>query len=51
MTDSTLAFVVTNDLAAMTRGRALPLADLNPASGVGWVPADPAITQAEEGAL
>lgn len=43
MTDPSLAFVVTNDLAAMTRGRALPLADLNPASGVGWVPADLAI--------
>jgi glutamine synthetase len=43
MTDPTLAFVMTNDLAAMTRGRALPLADLNPASGVGWVPADLAL--------
>ncbi|MFM8772281.1 MAG: glutamine synthetase [Actinomycetota bacterium] len=43
MTDPTLAFVATNDLVAMTRGRALPLEDLDPTSGVGWVPADLAI--------
>lgn len=43
MTDSPLAFIATNDLVAMTRGRALPLADLSATSGVGWVPADLAI--------
>lgn len=43
MNDPTLAFVATNDLVAMTRGRALPLDELSPVSGVGWVPADLAI--------
>ncbi|MDA1173177.1 MAG: glutamine synthetase family protein [Actinomycetota bacterium] len=43
MTDPSLAFVAINDLAAITRGRALPLKDLNPVSGVGWVPANLAI--------
>ena len=38
-----LAFVATNDLFALTRGRALPLAELSATSGVGWVPADLAI--------
>lgn len=38
-----LAFVATNDLVALTRGRALPLAELSATSGVGWVPADLAI--------
>ncbi|MGA0092327.1 MAG: glutamine synthetase [Candidatus Nanopelagicales bacterium] len=43
MTDEPLAFVATNDLVALTRGRALPAADLSMAAGVGWVPADLAI--------
>ena len=43
MTDSALAFVATNDLVAVTRGRALPLHELSPTSGVGWVPANLAI--------
>ncbi|MDA2989498.1 MAG: glutamine synthetase family protein [Actinomycetota bacterium] len=43
MTDSMLAFVVTNDLVAHTRGRALPLSELSETAGVGWVPADLAI--------
>ncbi len=38
------AFIGTNDLVAMTRGRALPLADINFTTGVGWVPADLAVT-------
>jgi len=38
------AFIGTNDLVAMTRGRAVPLADINFTTGVGWVPADLAVT-------
>jgi glutamine synthetase len=43
MTDSPLAFIATNDLVAITRGRALPLAEMSATAGVGWVPADLAI--------
>ncbi|MBM3690285.1 MAG: glutamine synthetase [Actinobacteria bacterium] len=43
MSDDRLAFVATNDLVALTRGRGLPSADLSVTSGVGWVPADLAI--------
>ena len=43
MSDERLAFVATNDLVALTRGRALPAQDLSFTSGVGWVPADLAI--------
>jgi glutamine synthetase len=37
-----LAFIATNDLSAITRGRALPLADLEDYldTGCGWVPAN-----------
>ncbi len=38
------AFMATNDLVAITRGRAMPLEDINFATGVGWVPADLAVT-------
>jgi len=43
MSDDSLAFVATNDLVALTRGRALPATDLSHMTGVGWVPADLAI--------
>ncbi len=43
MSDDRLAFIATNDLVALTRGRGLPSADLSMTSGVGWVPADLAI--------
>lgn len=43
MTDERLAFIATNDLVALTRGRGLPSSDLSLTSGVGWVPADLAI--------
>jgi len=43
MSDDHLAFVATNDLVGLTRGRALPANDLSYSSGVGWVPADLAI--------
>lgn len=43
MANDRLAFIATNDLVALTRGRGLPSADLVMASGVGWVPADLAI--------
>ena len=41
-----LAIFLTNDLAAMTRGRAFPVRDLDSRrlSGVGWVPANLALT-------
>ena len=37
------AFIAVNDLVAITRGRSLPKSELNPTSGVGWVPADLAL--------
>jgi glutamine synthetase len=37
------AFIAVNDLVAITRGRSLPKSELNPKSGVGWVPADLAL--------
>lgn len=37
------AFIAVNDLVALTRGRSLPKSQLNPNSGVGWVPADLAL--------
>jgi len=43
MTHHRLAFIATNGLVALTRGRGLPSADLVMSSGVGWVPADLAI--------
>lgn len=43
MTDQQMAFIATHDLVALTRGRGLPAQDLNPSTGVGWVPADLAI--------
>ncbi len=43
MTHDRLAFIATNDLVALTRGRGLPSADVSMTSGVGWVPADLAI--------
>ncbi|MGP3920706.1 glutamine synthetase family protein [Nonomuraea sp. 10N515B] len=46
MTDIPLIFVATCDLAGQTRGRAVPAADQAKVlhTGVGWVPADLAIT-------
>ena len=43
MPSDAYAFVATNDLVGVTRGRSLPLSELNPDVGVGWVPADLAI--------
>ena len=43
MPSDAYAFVATNDLVGVTRGRSLPLSDLDPDVGVGWVPADLAI--------
>ncbi|WP_043846208.1 glutamine synthetase family protein [Crystallibacter crystallopoietes] len=40
MAEQELAFLATNDLCAITRGRAMPLAQLDPATGCGWVPAN-----------
>jgi glutamine synthetase len=42
MDNDELAFIATNDLAAITRGRALPLAELESYldTGCGWVPAN-----------
>lgn len=46
MTEPTTVFVATNDLAGHTRGRAVPVGDREDVlrRGVGWVPADLAIT-------
>ncbi|WP_336714173.1 glutamine synthetase family protein [Arthrobacter sp. USHLN218] len=40
MAEHELAFLATNDLCAITRGRAMPLARLDPEIGCGWVPAN-----------
>lgn len=40
MAEHELAFLATNDLCAITRGRAMPLAQLDPETGCGWVPAN-----------
>jgi glutamine synthetase len=40
MAEHELAFIATNDLCAITRGRAMPLARLDPETGCGWVPAN-----------
>lgn len=40
MSNHELAFIATNDLAAITRGRAVQLADLDIETGCGWVPAN-----------
>ncbi len=37
-------FIAVNDLVGITRGRSLPKSKLKPTSGVGWVPADLALT-------
>ncbi|MER2136735.1 MAG: glutamine synthetase, partial [Arthrobacter sp.] len=38
--DDELVFVATNDLSAITRGRAMRMADLDLETGCGWVPAN-----------
>ena len=38
--DDELVFVATNDISAITRGRAMRLGDLDFATGCGWVPAN-----------
>jgi glutamine synthetase len=40
MAEHELAFLATNDLCAITRGRAMPLAQLDSEAGCGWVPAN-----------
>ncbi len=40
MSEHEMAFIATNDIASVTRGRAMRLADMGPTSSCGWVPAN-----------